>query len=77
MATTTKVLNITFACDDGTTSAFAIPDYDPAVADTVIKTQVNAILAQGALGTGGKAFTSIASVRKVDTTTTDVDMAIA
>ena len=73
MATkTTKVLKTQFTCENGTNMTVSLDSYKPDITDSEIQTGVEAMLASGALASGGATAVAAIGAQKVDTTTVDV-----
>ena len=73
MATkTTKVLKTQFTCENGKNMTVSLDSYKPDNTDSEIQTGVEAMLASGALASGGASAVAAVGAQKVDTTTVDV-----
>ena len=73
MATkTTKVLKTQFTCENGKSMTLSLDSYKPDITDSEIQTGVEAMLASGALASGGASAVAAVGAQKVDTTTVDV-----
>lgn len=74
MATTTKNLIITFKQEADESFNMTIPDYKDAVTDTEILTGAQAIITQNIFAPGGLDFIGVLTAKRVDTTTTEVEI---
>ncbi len=73
MATkTTKVLKTQFTCENGKNMTVSLDSYKPDITDSEIQIGVEAMLASGALASGGASAVAAIGAQKVDTTTVDV-----
>ena len=73
MATkTTKVLKTQFTCENGKEMSVNLDSYKADLTDSEIQTGVEAMLASGALASGGASAVAAIGAQKVDTTTVDV-----
>ena len=73
MATkTTKVLKTHFTCDNGKDLTLSLDSYKEDLTDSEIQSGVEAMLASGALASGGAAAVAAIGAQKVETTSVDV-----
>ena len=73
MATkTTKVLKTQFSCENGKEMSVNLDSYKEDITDSEIQSGVEAMLASGALASGGAAAVAAIGAQKVETTSTDV-----
>ncbi|MEA5003796.1 MAG: DUF2922 domain-containing protein [Christensenella sp.] len=74
MATTTKNLVITFKQEADNTYSMTIPDYKDAITDTEILAGAQAIITQNIFAPDGLDFIGVLTAKRVDTTTTEVEI---
>ena len=73
MATvTSSVLKTYFTCQDGKNLTLSLADREPSLSDAQIQAGVEAMLASGALASGGSPASAVVGAQKVDTITVDV-----
>ena len=69
---TTKVLKTQFSCENGEEMSVNLDSYKEDITDSEIQSGVEAMLASGALASGGAAAVAAIGAQKIETTSTDV-----
>ena len=68
----TKELNVKFNLASGDVMGLTIGDFKDSLLDSEVKTQLDNMVAAGALGIGADAVVSVASAQRITTDKTDV-----
>lgn len=69
---TTHTLQVQFAGENGNDFNFNLDDYKQDLTDSEIQSGAEAMLASGAIASGGHAAVAALGAKKIDTTQTDV-----
>ena len=69
---TTKVLKTQFTCENGEEMSVNLDSYKEDITDSEIQSGVEAMLASGALASGGYSAVAAIGAQKIETTSTDV-----